>query len=375
MPYQVAFSGSTKTDSPIPIDSRIDCQHWFERCVKRPSEMIEFCPPPVNGNPREVIRFEITKHHLLCTVGSWVVAKVPIRVARPIDCWPLLWGHESAYNQLFGSLSGARNLDAIYLDSISEGSSLWPYLHGSSVIRNTFHLHIQRGRHFLIRLHDSFEGYMKRFSAKTRRNRLREIKILRRQGDLTLTRVRKVAEIDPFLDAAYSISEKTRKFKRYGWCIASRDRELLRREMEHLAESGSLRSYLLTCRQEPCAFILGQQSHSYFHPIASGVHPTWMCYGAGTVLLFFVLQDLFEYDSPSFYDLGICAGDREYLATDSYLDASVWLFRKQTCPGLASSIYRVCMLASRFGGSILRRLGLRAQVAQLIRRIDDYLNP
>lgn len=336
--------------------------------------MVEFRLPSVNGGQKDVIRFEITKHPLLCTVGSWVVARVPIRVARPVNCWPLLWRQESAYNQLFESLGGARNLDAIYLDSISDGSLLWPYLRGSSVIRNTFRLHMQQGRHLLIRLHGSFEEYMKRFSAKTRRNRLREIRILRLQGDLTMMRVRKVAEIDAFLDAAYYVSERSRKFKRYGWCIASRDRRLLRYEMKCLAESGSLRSYLLTCGQEPCAFILGQQSRSHFQPVATGVHPKWMRYGAGTVLLFLALQDLFEEDSPSFYDLGISVGDREYLATDAYLDASVWLFRKQTYPGLVSSIYRLCKLASRFGRSTLQRFGLRSQVAQLMRKIDGYLN-
>jgi hypothetical protein len=181
--------------------------------------------------------------------------------------------------------------------------------------------------------------------------------------------VTEAREIDAFLSAAYGISKQTRQFKKFGWSIAARDPHLLKNELLRLARKGWLRSYLLTCSNAPCSFILGQQSGGRFYPVAAGVDPAWRKLSVGTALLLLVLEDLFKENSPDFYDLGTSATDKEYLATDSYLVDEIWLFRRRFYPVLASSIYSVCNVMSGFGGEVLQRLSLKRKVTQLVRHL------
>jgi hypothetical protein len=208
---------------------------------------------------------------------------------------------------------------------------------------------------------------MRRFSPKTRKNRHRELKILRARGEVKLIRVTEVSEIDGFLKAAYSISEKTRQFKQFGWSVAARDPRLVKNELLRLARRRWLRSYLLMCGRLPCAFILGDQSASRFRPVAAGIDPAWRSLSVGTILLLQTLEDLFRENSPEFYDLGTSTKHKEYLATESYLEASVWLFRRRAYPWIASSIHRACNLTSTMGGAALERLALKGKVTQWMR--------
>ena len=125
------------------------------------------------------------------------------------------------------------------------------------------------------------------------------------------------------------------------------------------------------CGKTPCAFILGDQSGSRFRPVAAGVDPAWRSYSVGTVLLLLTLEDLFKENPPEFYDLGTSAKHKEYLATENYLEASVWLFRRRAYPLLASSIHRLCKLASTTGGAALERLALKRKVTQWMRHVEQ----
>ena len=190
--------------------------------------------------------------------------------------------------------------------------------------------------------------------------------MLRESGEVKLVRITESSEIEALLEAAYAISRQSRKFQKFGWGVAARDRRLVKNELVRLAQQGWLRSYLLTCGNAPCSFILGQQSDSRFYPVAAGVDPAWKPYSAGTVLLWLVLEDLFKEKSPEFYDLGTSAKRKHYLATDSYLDADVWLFRRRFYPALASSFCRACDVTSRVGGGALERIGLKRKVAHFL---------
>jgi Acetyltransferase (GNAT) domain len=339
---------------------------WFQDCLGQTLEKVDLRIPEANGHNTTPVRFKIATQRLFCQLGEWVPARFPLRIARFSGEVP---DEESAYNSIFSAVLN-RDFDAICLGPVRTETLLWRYLQTSLLIRKSFRSHSQHGPqpHWLIRLDGSFTDYMKRFSAKTRKNRLREIKILRGLGELKLVRVTAASEIDAFLEAAYRISRQTRQFRQFGWSIAARDPRLLKNALLRGARNGWLRSYLLTCGNVPCSFILGQQSCARFHPVAAGVDPAWRDYGVGTVLLLLVLEDLFKQNSPDFYDLGATAAHKEYLATDSYLEEDIWLFRRRPYPALASSICTVCNLSSRFGGDVLQRLRLKEKVTQLMRR-------
>jgi len=347
-----------------PVDSNTD---WFDSCLKGAREKVELLVAQAARDTAYLVHFEIAERLLFCQLGDFVLAKFPMRVANLSLHDSEIRDEKSVYDRLFSQLL-TRSFDAIHFKSVRPGTVLWRYLQSGPLLRNSFRFYSQRGPlpHWLIRLNGSFNDFTKRLSAKTRKNRVREVKMLRKFAQVNLIRVTEPSEIDPFLNAAYAISEKTRKFQQFGWSVAARDRWLLKNELVRLARLGWLRSYLLTCDNVPCSFILGQQSCARFYPVAAGVDPDWKQYSVGTVLLWLALEDLFADSPPGFYDLGTSAKHKEYLATDSYLDADVWLFRRQRYPALASSLCRACDFASRLGGATLHRIGLKRKVSHFL---------
>lgn len=359
-PFELA-SGSPYED---PIDGNTD---WFDSCLTGTCEKVRLLVTEANQLSTYSVHCGIAKRLLFCRLGDFVLAKFPIRVASLALHDSQIRDDKSVYDRLFAQVL-TRSFDAIHLKSVRPGTTLWRYLQRSPLLQNSFRFYSQRGPrpHWLIRLNGSFNDFTKQLSAKTRKNRIREVKLLRKIGEVELVRITKSSEIDGFLDAAYTISRKTRKFQQFGWSVAARDRRLLKNELVRLARQGCLRSYLLTCGKAPCSFILGQQSDSRFYPVAAGADPGWKHYSTGTALLWLALEDLFAENSPVFYDLGTSAKQKQYLATDSYLDAEVWLFRRGAYPALARSICRACDFTSRIGGAALERLGLKRQVLQFL---------
>ncbi|MGH9733858.1 MAG: GNAT family N-acetyltransferase [Candidatus Acidiferrales bacterium] len=354
-------------NSGASVENPIDCNtDWFDRCLAVAREDVELLVRGESGRA-QIVHFEIAKRLLFCQLGDLVLARLPMRVGRLSLCESQVRDEESQHDRIFAEVL-SRPFDAIHIESVRPDTHLWHYLQSSRLIQNSFRLYSQRGLlpHWLIRLAGSFSDYTKQLSAKTRKNRLRETRLLRNVGDVKLIRVTETSEIDAFLEAAYVISRKTRQFQQFGWSVAARDRQLVKAELARLAQHGWLRCYFLMCGSVPCSFILGQQAGSRFYPVAAGVDPGWERYSVGTVLLWLALEDLFGQNSPEFYDLGTSAKHKEYLATDSYLEADVWLFRRRPYPALASSICRVCDVASRVGGAALARIGLKRKVAHFL---------
>jgi hypothetical protein len=190
---------------------------------------------------------------------------------------------------------------------------------------------------------------------------------LRERGEIQLTRVTEASEIDAFLEAAYGISRTTWQFRRYGE-LAARDLDMARSELQLLAKRGWLRSYLLKIGDVPCSFILGLQYGPRFHPYYVGVDDKWLTYSVGTVILLRVLEDLFNENSPRFYDFGSHVKWQEFFGTESYPESSVWLFRRRAYPLLSSSVYRACNVMSMKVGAALERFGLKSKIIQKLWR-------
>jgi hypothetical protein len=368
-PCQLMFEGTPDKVGGMRAQVSVNRRAaWFEHCFAQAPERIELRPPQASPEAAKVVQFDVIKRPVFCKLSDWVLAKFPMRVARLSGDERELRGEAATYDWLFAQLA-SHEVDAVWLEYVRPESVLWRYLKGSRVLQKFFRPYSEHGPvpHWLVRFQGSFSDYLKEFSPKTRKNRLRELKILRGLGDVKLIRVTQASEIESFLKAAYEISEKTWQFKRFGWSIAAREAPLVRNEMMRLAETGCLRCYLLTCDNVPCAFILGEQTDSTFLPVTAGIDPAWKDYSVGTALLLLALEDLFKENSPEFYDLGTSAKRKNYLANDSYLEADVWLFRKRAYPTMASSVFRICNLVSRSAGTALERAGLKHLVTRIMR--------
>ena len=106
---------------------------------------------------------------------------------------------------------------------------------------------------------------------------------------------------------------------------------------------------------------------SSFYAESADVDDAWRSYSVGTVILLLVLEDLFNENPPEFYDFGNHVKFQEYFATESYLEESVWLFRRRAYPNLTSGIYRACNAVSMSTGALLERYGLKSKIKQLLR--------
>jgi hypothetical protein len=313
------------------------------------------------------VPFVLNREPLACALGEFDLAKFPMRVLHLKGYTLNMPEEEAAYDRLVGQILRS-DFHAIYMDNVKIRSFLWNYLRSSALIRRGFRFYTKRKPipHLLIRLDGTFESYLKRFSAKARKNRLREIRRLRERGQVNLLRVSQASEIDAFLEAAYDISQRNSKFKRLGWDLAARDPDVVRRKLRFLAERGWLRSYVLKCDAVPCSFILGHQHGSSFYAETVGVDDAWRSYSVGTVILLLVLENLFQENPPEFYDFGTYVKFQEHFATESYPEKGVWLFRRRAYPILAGSIYCACNAVSMATGMLLDRFGLKSKLKQLL---------
>jgi hypothetical protein len=312
-----------------------------------------------------VVPFVLDQQELICGLGEFQVAKFPMRIMY-LQSTHNMPAEKSAYDMLIGQILRS-SPDAIYVNNVRTESFFWNYLHNSTLIRRWFQFYSRKGSlpHLLIRLDGTFESYMKKFSAKTRKNRFREIRLLRERGDVQLMRVTKASEIDAFLGAAYEISKRTWQFDRGMGLL---DPDIVRSKLQFLAQRGWLRSYLLKCGDVPCSFILGQQYGSRFYTEFAGVDYAWRGYSVGSIILLLVLEDLFKENSLRFYDFGSYVKWQEYFATESYPETGAWLFSRRAYPHLASSIYRTCNVISIKTGAVLDRFHMKSKLRQLLWR-------
>lgn len=314
------------------------------------------------------VPFHLANEPMRCQIGDLVLAKLPMRVMRLQGYTPNIPAEESAYDALFREILKTP-FDAIFMNYVRTDSFLWNYLHSSSFVQKSFRYFSKRGPepHLLARLDGSFESYMQKFSAKTRKNRLREIKKLTDRGDMKFIRVSEESEVDAYLEATLEISRKTWQFRRLGWGIAASDPDVMHSELNFLAQRGWLRSYLLKCGDAPCSFIGGWQYGPRFYHAIIGFDPAWSNFSVGSVLQLLVLEDLFKENTPQIYDFGTFAEYKQYFSTESYSEDIVWLFRRRPYPLFVNGMQRVFNRISRKSGALLNRFGLKAKIKQLLR--------
>jgi len=340
---------------------------WIEERFQDEKENVRVLLLEKGNEVIGAVPFVLNCGQLVCSLGEFALAKFPMHFLR-LQGFPLnVPDAEAAYDVLIDQILRF-NFDAIYMENVTTSSFLWNYLQSSAIIRREFCLYTKKGPlpHSLVRLDGTFENYLKRFSAKGRKNRLREIRLLRERGQVNLLRVSQPSEIDAFLETAYKISKRTWKFTRRRVGLAARDPEAVKRELRFLAERGWLRSYVLQCDGVACSFILGHQYGCSFCAESVGVDDAWRSYSAGTVLLLLVLEDLFKENPPKFYDFGTYVKFHENFATESYPEAIVWLLRRRAYPMLAHNICRACDAVTMSTGALLDSFGLKSKLKRLL---------
>jgi hypothetical protein len=305
-------------------------------------------------------------------LGELTIAKPPLIRFRLLGSTLNFPEVESAYDALFSELADLRKpYDALQFESVPLDSFLWKYLHTSPLIRRLFRLYEPDppAPHHIVRLnHGSMDEYMKKFSSKHRNGLRREVRRIREGalGEMRFVQYRRPEEVSLFLDSAVEVSKKT-----YQWNLHQgglRETDSLRQLMLSAAEHGWLRAYLLFCNQVPHAFLLAFQYKGYFMPLETGYDPAFSKYSLGMVLQLMVIEELLADNPPEVMDYGDDSYYKALLATESYLQAKVILFRPTAYTRLVQEGHRTCQAVTRSTARVLDRMHLKSHIKKVIRQ-------
>jgi CelD/BcsL family acetyltransferase involved in cellulose biosynthesis len=310
------------------------------------------------GRTVGVVPVQVGRHDLLFEGKSRLLWKSPLKTAFILGSQPLLPPDDGLHDALFRSLhERLSGCDAVYLHCVPTDSFLWSYLQRSPSVRQQFLFHLPAGvRPFhAIALPGSYGDYLAQFGKKKRYNLKRQVRLLREHGagQLDLERIATPGQVSAFTGAVEELAQKS-------WQPDARDLvedpAIFYRKLADLAERDLLRSYVLRCAGQACAYVLGYQFRGVYHYANVGYDQALKAFSPGTVLLWLLLEDLFAHVPPQLVNFGI--GHSRYKEEFGNLhseDASVLLLRKTP----ANRLRRGCHATFR---------SLRGLARQLLRR-------
>jgi hypothetical protein len=267
------------------------------------------------------------------SIRSWQIAKMPLRVISVLGSEPLVPSDESVFFDLISSLLAAfEDCDGVYLEWVATGSDCWNITSLSrSLRRHVFAFHPMRPHkcHF-VTVPDSYDQYLARFKPRTRQHLRRQVRRLRDHGGgrFECLRIEREADVPVFLEAASQLVVGSRVYRNTGWKVVQNTPEMQER-LTQLAHRGVLRSYLLRCGDEFCAFSLGFQYGQTLYSSFIGFDDRLAKFSPGTTLHFMTIEDLCSYRPPKRMNLD--AGTWPYLReleTDSLEGNAVLLLRR-----------------------------------------------
>jgi hypothetical protein len=227
----------------------------------------------------------------------------------------------------------------------------------------------RRERLYLVNFQGTFEEYLGKHSAKSRHNLKRAVKKLRESTSGPLLRIFSTSgEMAEFQKLAGEISRHTYQEKLLNAGLP-RSADYLR-QMEEKAARGEARGYLLHGAEKPIAYAWCSARGTSISYEIIGFLPEYAPLSPGTVLLYLIVQDLFELGAFSELDFGV--GDSEYkrlFSTHSIDFVDAHLFPRTIRNSLlVHTHWNLDRLNSKLG-AILERYGIKNQVRRLLRRL------
>jgi CelD/BcsL family acetyltransferase involved in cellulose biosynthesis len=146
---------------------------------------------------------------------------------------------------------------------------------------------------YLVELRGSLSTYLAKFSAKRRHNLLRTVKKFTElsEGKLDCREFRSGSEMLEFQRIAVEISEKTYK-KNIGWGFQSSEK--FGQELVEASAVGAVRGYVLYCKRAPAAYAFCRIQNSIVYYTHISYDPQFSDSSPGTVLLYLLIERLFE---------------------------------------------------------------------------------
>ena len=208
----------------------------------------------------------------------------------------------------------------------------------------------------ILPLPPTFEQYLAQYNSKKRYNLKRQIKILSERGGgrLELRRIDSPDDVQCLLDAEAQRAPDPRRFSGLGGKQA--DSFWTRRKIVDMAERGFLRSYVLTCGDEPISLIKGLQYGTTYSTLQTLYRKDYAPLSPGATCQHLVVEDLLKYRPAQLIDFGFGEPNANHHTANATLEmACVLLLRKTFSNRVRRGVHTAFFSAVKFTKGIRDR--------------------
>jgi len=312
-----------------------------------------------DSNPKAMLIGRIERRRITCRVGYTTIFKPSLRclsvvyggiLGKPSDQTSAKLLHELTKTLKQG------DVDAVFFNQLRLDS---PQYHLTRKMPNflcrCYSPVVEP--HWQTRLPDSKEAFYKDMSGNRKRYLRRYTTALENAGSGLVEMVcyRSEDKLDQVISIASEISAKTYK---HALNVGFRDDYLTRSLLTRAAKQGWLRAYVLYAGGKPCAFEFGIEYGNVFFPEHIGFDPLLRSCSPGTVLFIKVVEDLIENSNVSVFDYGFgAAAYKERFGTESWPEASVYIFAPRLYPIFVNALWSSTMAVDTFLKYVLNKFG------------------
>jgi hypothetical protein len=269
---------------------------------------------------------------------------------------------------------GLGKQDILYFEGVRTNGKLYEELAQNPSLKKMY-ISLRYGNPYdrqFIRFPNNFDEYMLSLSRRTREGLRRNLRKLTKfvDGDIELKRVTTPDDVEEFVPKAVSISKKTYQWNLLG--LGLREPEKLKQTLSILALKNWTCCYLLECKKQPVAFMIGYRYAGTYYYIDVGFDPDWSKWSVGSLLHLEVIRDLYDHgDDISLFDFSPGTGEhKERFSNEQEEEVNLILLPANLTNRFRVFLYRITELASHSANRLLEKLGIKTKLKKFIRSLS-----
>lgn len=261
--------------------------------------------------------------------------------------------------------------EGVFLEGVPTDSALFQAVSAPASGRSLLTVRLGDAcEHQFARLPDNFRDYEAQLGSNSRKKlRWGRKKLMEHvSGELRTARFTEMADVAQFVADAQKISRATYQWRLLG--LGLRNAAGLTATLVFAARNGWLRSYILYCRGEPVAFMLGYHYCRTYYYMDVGYDPDWSKWGVGSILQIEVMKDLLgDPNRPEIFDFSTGIGEHKTRFGNSSR-SEINLLLLKNCPrnALLAAAFTATAAVDKQLRKSMERLGVKASLKRWLRR-------
>ncbi|HEX2956686.1 MAG TPA: GNAT family N-acetyltransferase [Chitinispirillaceae bacterium] len=266
------------------------------------------------------------------------------------------------------------NKDQVFsFPNIAVDSSLYTALINNSTLQRKYYMYepYERFPYYTITLCDSWENYLKQLSSKVRHELRRKVHRFDDlyPGSVVCQEFVSDENLQQFHSAVEEISSKSWQRKRCGRRVVDDISGSTRKRLQYLARNGYFRSYILYAAEMPVAFAYGLQYGGLYHLHEIAYDHTYEATSPGFVLLWHLLKNLHENNSPLRCTLG--GGEARFkkeLCNEKTMVSTLWIVPKTPLNMMKTKMHSDYSVLHHCIGNQFNKIGVKQKVLTWLRK-------